>query len=176
MALALSGFELRVTFYAFDDDGVQVERTKLYEIASSGADDAAKRTNAQTTATSLTSLLGDLSGAGIGMYRLTEIWEDDALAVPTDNLYKEAIINVALNATGTKKGFLAIPGPSSGGTATDLLNSDGKSINVGGTSVQAFMDLFKASDFARLSDGETVRDTNPILDGRVRAVKSGQSY
>ena len=81
-----------------------------------------------------------------------------------------------MNATGTKKHRIYIPGPSSGGTATDLLNSDGKSINVGGTSVQAFMDLFKASGFVRTSDGETVRATNPILGGGVRAVSSGQSY
>lgn len=171
MALAITKFELSVKYYAFDDDGAQVERTKVYEIEAVGADDATKRTNAQTETTALITALTAVTGAGIGSYRLAEVSEDDVLAVPTDNLYKEAVINVALNTTGSKKAVLYIPAPSA-----DLLNADGLSVDVGSAETQALMDRFKASGGTRISDGETVRDTNPIVSSRVRSVASGKSY
>lgn len=172
MPLAITGFELAVKYFAFDDDGVQVERTKSYEIVATGADNATKRSNAQTEADALVTALTAVTGAGIGSIRLSEIQEDAALAVPTDNLYKEAVMTVALNSTGSKKGLLVIPAPSS----ANLLASDGKSVDVASAETQALLDRFKSAGGSRLSDGEAVRDTNPIIKSRVRSVASGKTY
>lgn len=171
MALTLDRFELTVNFFAFDDDGAQVQRQKRYEIKAEGADDATMITNATTQAGLFLADLANMTGAGVGSYRLSVIYEDPVIAVPTDNLYKEAVIIFALNTTGTKKAEHTVPAPSD-----TLLVADGKSVDVGDTDVQAFFDNFKDAGYVRISDGEFVRDTNPVISSRVRSVSSGKEY
>jgi len=171
MALAITKFTLRVNFFAFDDDGKQVSRAKTYEIESSGIDNATKRTNAQTEADALLAALVAITGAGIGSSALSEIQEDAVIAIPTDNLYKEAVIVFALNVTGSKKHSVYVPAPSAA-----LLNADGDGVDISHASTQAFTDRFNSAGLTRLSDGEFTRTTNPILSSRVRSVASGSTY
>lgn len=171
MALTLDRFELQVTLFAFDDDGTQVSRKKTYEINAVGADAAAQRLDAASKAAAFLTDLQAVTGAGVGSYRLSEVQEDPAISVPTDNLYKEAVIVFALNETGSKKATHTVPAP-----AAVLLSSDGRSVDVGSTESQAFFDNFKDAGGIRISDGESVRATNPVVSSSVRSVSSGKSY
>lgn len=169
MALVLTRFEMSVSFSALDSNASQTTRTKTFELKSEGVDDATKRTNAATEAAGLAVDLAAFSEAQIIAYSMREIWEDATAVTAVSNVYKEALMTVALNDNGTKKGTLTIPAPA------DAVINSGQVI-VAHAAVTDLLDHFMSAEGVRLSDGETVRDVSPILTSRVRSVSSGKNY
>lgn len=169
MALALIRFEVAVTFSAKDTNGAQTWRTKSFELISTGADDDAKRNNAAAEAASLVVDIAQFSEAQIVAYSMRDIWEDSTEVTAVASVYKEALMTVALNDNGTKKGTLTIPAPA------DVVINSGQVIVTAQATVD-LLDHFMAAEGTRLSDGETVRDVSPIVTSRVRSVSSGKNY
>lgn len=169
MALSLERFEVSITFSAKDTNGAQTTRSKSFELVSAGASDADKRTAAAAEAAGLVVDVAAFSEAQIIGYSMREIWEDGTEVTAIASVYKEALMTVALNDNGTKKGTLTIPAPA------DVVINNGQVI-VAAAATTNLLDHFMAAEGTRLSDGETVRDTNPLLTSRVRSVSSGKNY
>lgn len=171
MALVLDGFEMTVTLVANDDDGARVERQKTYEIAAVGADEATQLSNAQTEAAELATALAAITGAAISGYSLRSIFVEDALAIGTDNLFKEAVITV--DVVGNRRdATIYIPAPDN----LALLQPDGKSVDPTSVDLLAFLGRFNAPNLARISDGEQITTNQPVVRSRVRSVASGVNY
>lgn len=171
MALVLTKFDLTITLSCTDDDGARVTRDKSFEIAINGADADAQRANAQAEAAAFVPAYAAVTGAQIIQYRLTEIFVENAIATPSDNLYKELVLT--LDVVGKlNDATMFIPAPN----GADILTADGKSADVGSTELLALLARFTGANLARISDGDTLTTANPIVRSRVRSVASGKTY
>ena len=165
MALTLiPSFELTVTFAAIDEESVIITRQKSYQLE--GADFAAAQANRAL-------FLADLAlstGAQIIDHRLTERYSDDAAVISTFNLYREMVLSLMLNTAGGKKAAHTIIAPS-------LNFVSGTSLNLGHADVTAYLNNFLATGgIVTISDGEFIKDANPVAASRIRQVASGKSY
>jgi len=170
MAYAIVSFTLTMKL-ASVANGAYYYRDKIVEIAASGEDDAEKRTNAQTEVTQQLTTFAAITDSDIVSYNLTETVASDAAITKTGNLWREGVAVMALNITGTKKGQITIPAPIDG-----ILAAGNKTLDPSDSALVAWFARFKSAAYARMSDGEIIRDTNPMLDSRLRSVKSGSSY
>jgi hypothetical protein len=171
MALQVVRWELSLTLQGEDNS----QRTKTFEIEynDGAADDAAAYADASSEADSLVSAFDAITDAAIIATRLTKVEQEDTAPTGLEdvNPYKEAVATLALDAGGFKKATLTIPAP-----ADSILTASGREID---TSVPAYLlvlDRFEAGNWTRISDGESIRDTNQTLSSRVRTVGSGKSY
>lgn len=171
MALVQAKFTLTLILACTDDDGAIISRSKNFELIGAGADAAAIAADVRATALLFIADYADVTGATIVGVRVTEQLDEDSAGLNGDNLYKELLVNLATNVAGTKSATLAISAP-----AIAVLESSGKAADVASTELQALLDHFKAAGDVRISDGDIVRTTDPILSSRVRSVSSGKSY
>jgi len=165
MALTLvPQFELTVTFAAIDEESVIITRQKTYTLE--GADFEAAQTNR-------TAFLADLAlstGAQIIEHRMSERYVDDVAVTSTFNLYREMVLSLILANAGNKKAAHTIIAPS-------LNFVTGTGLNLGHADVTAYLNNFLLTGgIATISDGEFIKDTNPVAASRIRQVASGKSY
>lgn len=170
MALALTGFELEFQLLGTQDGN----RSKVFEIAAVGADEAAQRANAITETAAMVTAFSAVTEAVIVGYFLREIWEEATPAAPpaTAYVYDEAFVTVKLDGVN-KKANIAIPAPAPG-----IFVGDDKTqpvIDTADTALTTFVSEFNPASSFRVSDGEAI-EVGGILSARLRSVRSGKSY
>lgn len=163
MAFVSEGFE--VTFTFVDSGGDVSNRTYQHRAP---VDAAAALADAQA----LLALIEALTDASVRSYRLSEIFADDAFALPAAGIHVEnqAIMSVRLSSSPLKTGVLSIPAPVSG----MFMASNGANSNVLDTAdadVLSFVNQFVPTGKFTLSDGETMA-VGGLLSGRRRHVRS----
>jgi len=157
MPLVSTGWRLVVTVY--DTSGTASNLT--YNLKSADATAAAA-----DTATVIANLTAITKGA-VGQYILGEVFEEDALTLPanSENAIK-ASISVYLAEVGNKRANIKIPSP----VDTIFAATSGPGYNtVNGTAaaVANYIQLFQdTAGVATISDGQTVRDTQPFAGGK----------
>lgn len=155
MALVTAGFELSVTVV---DQG-NTPSVLTYDLR--GADAA---TAATQTATVLAAL-DPRTKSAIAGYRLTEVFVEDALTLPTDgaNNAEKASVSVLLSGAGKKLANVKIPAPADSLFAA----ATGRGYNtVLESAITPYLDLYKVTGgVANLSDGEQASDTNTFDGG-----------
>lgn len=170
MALVLDRGYLHLELAATDINGRTITRQKVIEFELHGADDATKKANLAVDADAfVTDFLLLTDAVIIQKWEYAKAIEDSASLNQTD-LFKECGIVYATNDAGTKKATFYLPAPK-----TAVMDSNGTSIDKNDTDVQNFSDNFKAANYARISDGESIRAADPILTSKSRNVKSGKS-
>lgn len=165
------GFNLEVTFAALDTNSKIVTRKKNYEVTGSGIDDAARLANASANAVTFVAELASMTEALITGYRLSEIKASADAVTQVAIPHKEAILTLQGSASSIKKLTHTVPAPA------DAILTNGSVVNAGHADVAAYLALFMVTaGVMRMSDGETIADANPLLESRVRMVKSGKSF
>lgn len=158
MALVTSGFQLTVSLL---DNGGVVSNLEYNLIA---ADAAAAAT---ATATILAALSPDMTQSVISGYRLTEVFVEDALALPGANIDNniKASITALLSGAGSKKAVLRVPAPPIA-IFTAATGSGANIVDGQDAAVTAYLDLFKLTGgVATISDGETLSDNDTFVSG-----------
>lgn len=169
--LAQVGFELEVTFAALDTNSKIVTRKKRYEVTGAGADDAARFADAKVNALAFIAELADVTEALITGTRLSEILATADAVVQVATPHKEAVLTLQGSASSIKKLTHTIPAPA------DAILVNGSTVNAGNADVAAYLATFMiGGGDMRMSDGETIAATNPLLESRVRMVSSGKTF
>ena len=146
----------RLTISAIDRTQTSVTHT----VEITGLDAATRLSNAALYVP-LWAALNELEVTG---YAVAELYDEDAVTVPTALNSVSSIkasVTVALAGAGNKKANLAIPAPIDG-----LFVAGTNTVDVTNTDLVALVDEYKAAGYATISDGENVRDTDPIVSGR----------
>jgi len=159
MALVSDGWELSVGLVDNGRKPIQ----KRYQLRAEDATEAAA---------AATAILGDLNGVtdlAISGYRLTEVFIEDALTIPTAlNAQAENIakIVVQLATSPLKKATLEIPGPAD----TLFVGAAGTAnydvVDTADALLAAYVEEFESTGSVYLSDGEDAATTNAIISGR----------
>lgn len=169
--LSQVGFEVEVTFSALDTNSKIVSRKKRYEVAATGADDAARIASANTNAVAFIAELADVTEALITSWRLSVVQGTSDAVVQVATPHKEAVLTLQGSASSVKKVTHTIPAPA------DAILTNGSVVDAGNADVAAYLAEFMVTGGSmRLSDGETIADANPLLESRVRMVRSGKSF
>lgn len=171
MAITLHHFILSLNLIGHKD----ATRTKTFGIAATGADDAAKRANAQTEMANIVTDWKAISDTHVQSYSLTEVWFDDA-TTPSGlgNPYVEAIYTVGLSVGGGKTATMRVMAPKDTLFVGD--SAETKQLDLSEALLSAFLDDFKVGSYGTVSDGEQFADPYNIITGRVRSVGSGKVY
>lgn len=183
MALAIDHFELKLNLIGARDG----ERSKTFEILSSGVDDATRVTNARSARDAIVTAFKTVSSAWVLGTRLTEV-QYEGTAVPTfprndaaaydgaGNMYEEATITIGLDVGGGKQHTMRIPAPADGIFAGDSGNSN--VIDPADSNLLAFLALFAndGSALGAVSDGEQYESPVNITDTSLKSVGSGKDY
>lgn len=159
MALVLREFVLSVTL--LDNSGN--DTSVSYQLK---AVDYAEAVTARTAI--LTALLAATAGA-IGTHRLTEVFEEDAITLPTDSAQAEvsASLTAFVNDSGNKKGSYRIPMPKPA-VFVSTIGAGANLVNTTNALVTAYHALFEPAGVAYFSDGE---EAGGLLGG-VRVTRS----
>lgn len=153
-------FGLDVVVAAKDNNDVQYERTKSFEMS----DAVTTYAEAIAAATAMLTALDAINEADIIKYVVRVAFQDSTGAVTAvGNVRKEAILTVRI-AGSVKKAYHSIYSPY------DAMIS-GKSV-VTTAALQTYLDLFETGGTFTLSDGEHISTDEPtrIADSRVRHV------
>jgi len=145
MALVSNGFELGVTL--LDNSGNDTTLSI-----------AMRETVYATVVTDVATVLAALaavSGGEVASYRITQVFMEDALSLPTVGFQAEvsASLTTFIEDAGTKKGNFRIPMP----LPVVFVATIGAGANVVNTALQAVLDyhaLFTTAGVANISDGE----------------------
>jgi hypothetical protein len=154
-------FELEVTIAAIDNNGVQYERSKLFEFNPG----VVLYADAVLAAQAMIGLLDGINEADIIRYTVRSVF--DAVTGPVTavgNVRKEAILTLRIDGEATKKATHTIYSPY------DAMIS-GKNV-VSTAALQLYLDTFETGGDFAMSDGEfisTVEGTR-IAASRVRHV------
>ena len=145
MALVSNGFELGVTL--LDNSG----NDTTLSIAMRETVYATVVTDVATVLTALAAV----SGGEVASYRITQVFMEDALSLPTVGFQAEvsASLTTFIEDAGTKKGNFRIPMP----LPVVFVATIGAGANVVNTALQAVLDyhaLFTTAGVANISDGE----------------------
>jgi len=171
MAFILDGFVLSANIATIIDTVKQYQRSKEWEIKVEGATIADQRDAAQAEASDLLADFALVTDGSIITYSLSEKWVNDAAVGTNAELYREGLMTLAVNDAGSKKASHTIPAPK-----TSIMNGDADGLDPTNTDLIAYLAHFKAAGGATLSDGESIRDSVPLLKSSLKWVKSGVSY
>lgn len=158
MALVTDGFELSVGLI---DNG----RKAISKVFKLRAADAA------AAATAAGEVLSDLNGVtdlAITGYRLTEVFIEDALTVPTAlNAQAENIarVSIQLATSPLKKATIDIPGPADTLFAGAAGTAGYDVVDINDALLQAWTANYRASGTVFISDGEDAAAANEIIRG-----------
>jgi hypothetical protein len=153
-------FELEVTLAALDNNGVQQERTKVFQFS----DGVTVYADALVAGAALLVDLAAIEEADIIKYTYRTIYDESTGAVTSvGNVYKEAILTLRI-AGSTKKAAHTILSPY------DAMVS-GNSV-VSTALLQAYLDNFETGADFTISDGEEIStvEATRIAASRVRTV------
>lgn len=171
MATSLHHFNLTLNLIG----GKDAVREKSFGIMATGADDAAKRANAQTEMANIIADWKAISDTHVQSYTLSEVWYDDA-TTPSGlgNPYVEAIYTVGLSVGGGKTATIRVMAPKDTLFVGD--SAETNQLDLSEALLSAFLDDFKVGSYGTVSDGEQFADPYNILGGRIRSVGSGKKY
>lgn len=165
------GFNLEVTLAALDTNSKIVTRKKNYEVTGSGVDDAARLASASTNAIAFVAALANVTEALVTGFRLSEIKASADAVTQVATPHKEAVMTLQGSSSSVKKLTHSIPAPA------DAILVNGSVVDAGNAAVGTYLALFMTgTGVMRMSDGETIAAANPLLESRVRMVKSGKSF
>lgn len=174
MALVLEKFEVHAKLLG-EGKG---SRSKIWELeADTGAaDDDARFVKARTQTVAMIAAFQVTTAAVVTGYSIRGVYEEDgAVTVPADaNVYKEAFLTIGVSLSGVKKANHSIPAPADGIYVGD--DETTGLIDPIDPNLLTYIAYFKAPNFFRVSDGESIISTPPILKSKVRSVGSGKSY
>jgi hypothetical protein len=148
--------EARLTITAID----RTQTTVTHTVNITGADAATRVTNALA----YVPLWESVNELEVTNVAIAELYDEDTVVVPTALNSVSSIkasVTLALAGLGNKKANLAIPAP------TDALFITGtNTVDITDTDLVALVDTYKSANYALISDGENVRDTDPIISGK----------
>lgn len=145
----------------------RTQRQYSHNVRINGVDAATRLTNA----VAYVALWEAVSGLEVTGYNVGELYYENAITVPanTTNLgATRASVTLGLAGLGNKKANLAIAG-----AVETLFTGGGNTVNIADTDLVALVNAYKAGGYALISDGESVRDTDPIIAGRRVTYKTG---
>lgn len=155
MALASQGF----TGYVTVADNGNDRSTKSFNLR------AATYANAATAMETIVSALQGVSNAVIVGYGVTHVFAEDAFVVPTDDSVQnemQALLTVSIAGQPLKSATITIPAPKQG-LFVATSGSGANTIDTTDAAVQAYVDLFKSTGVAYISDAE---DADVLKEGR----------
>jgi len=161
MALVSVGWRMYVTLL----DSAGDPAIKFYDLVA--ADAAA----AETAGAAIRTAIAGVSGSALSNYQVGEVFEEDALTLPTDvENGVEASVTAFIEGAGSKKANWKIPGALPAiflGTTGKLRNQ----VNLANAAVIAYNSMFTsgAGQRAYISDGEALKATGSMISG-VRVV------
>lgn len=186
IALAQFSYEDNIMALVLDKATVSIEllgemkgsRTRTFEVEldAGAADDETRVATAYAAINTLIPLFAALTKAVIVGYNVSlGHVENGAVAVPVDgNVYSEAFYSVGINTAGTKVGNFTVPAPvDSLFVGNDETSGD---LDVTDANLLAFVGAFKAPNWFRVSDGEQIVSTPPIIGSKMRSVSSRKSF
>lgn len=156
VALSAQNFGMTVTFV--DNGGNTANREYMMKTAVATYADAA------AAAAGMIPLLNALTTAVIAQYRVYQVFEESAFALPPSGVQVEdnASLTFLLAGLGNKKANVNIPAPVPGifvGTSGPTANV----VDINDAAITAFVDQFIGAGDFRISDGEAVAR---ILSGK----------
>jgi len=154
-------FGAEVTLAALDNNGVQQERTKIFEFASGVVlyADALAALGALLTAQQA------ISESDIIRYRIVVIFDEVSGPVTVvGNVRKEAVLSLRIAGSSTKKANHTIYSPADDNVSGNAVIID--------ADMQAYLDVFETGGDFTLSDGEVISTTEAtrVAASRVRFV------
>lgn len=164
--LAVTGYELRVTFAALDYNGLVHTRDQVYELIA--ADDI----EAEAARAAFLTDLGAATAALIVGSRLTKIHGTADAISQTAQLHKVAVMTLRPATAGKKFIPHNIIAPANG------LLASGTTVDAASTEFADYIVNLQTgtSPGIAISDGERVAAANPLVRSRVKSVSSGISY
>lgn len=166
----LVGAELQVELACLDDDGARLERRKTFYMVLTGADDAAKATQALSDADDFLADLANVSGADISGHSLRFIWDTGDAVTAVEQVYKELVLTLVPGTLGANDLNHTIFAP-----LTAIL-ANGKTWNQTANGL-AYLDNFEQAGFMRLGNGSYITGgTSQVRNSRSRTVSSGKKY
>jgi len=147
MALVSRGFQLEVSLVDYGN----TPTTKTYQMTAADYDTAI------TDVAIIMPALINMTDAVISGYRVTEVYEQDALALPStvNPVSVRATMTAYINDAGSKKGDFDVPSPRIGifqaavGNGADIVDPTD-------AAVQAYYALFQTGGQLLFSDGEVM--------------------
>jgi len=162
MALVSTGFDLSITLLDNSGNDTTLNVSMRETVYATVVTDVATVLNA----------LNAVSGGEVASYRITQVFQEDALSLPSVGFQAEvsASLTTFVEDMGTKKANFRIPMP----VPSVFVATIGSGANVVNTALQAVLDyhaLFTTSGVANISDGEVA---GGLLAGvRVTRAKRG---
>jgi len=138
----------------------RTQRQYNHTVKITGLDAATRISNA----VAYVALWEAVSGLEVTGYSIGELYYEDSITVPanTTNLgATRASVTLGLDGLGNKKANLAIAG-----ALEALFPSGGNTVDIANTDLVALVNVYKPSGYALISDGESVRTTDPIIAGK----------
>lgn len=158
-------WELQVTFAGYDTNIKYGERTQTFELVAADYAAAAAARDAFLTD------LGAITEATIIGSRLTEVeGTADAVATTAVTLNKLTVVTLRSGTSFSKKLTTNIVCPA------DAVLANGKTLIATNSIVTDWVANFMSAGAIRISDGEYVATTEPIIESRSKIVPSGKSY
>lgn len=156
MALVSDGFELSVTLV----DKSATKSTLSYALTATLIADAV------TDAAVILAALNDMTDSVVSQYRISEVFIEDALALPATAQNAEKASITLQSTVANKKVNVRVPAPPDA-IMVSTSGPGNNQVNVSNAAVLAYADIFTAGGQATISDGDTVAATpGSVLSGR----------
>lgn len=155
MALVAQGF----TGYITVADNGNDRSTKSYNLRADTYNEAV------TAMSTIVTALGNVSDSAIVGYGVTHVYAEDAFTVPTSAAVQnemQALLSVSIDGQPLKSATITIPAPKAG-LFVATSGSGANTIDTTDAAVNAYVDLFKATGEAYVSDTE---DAGALKEGR----------
>jgi len=166
MAKIFTQWELRVDFV---DQGRNTT-SRTYGLDFGDADLVA---DVEAAASNVVAALGNISNCFVTGFSIRKVYADDNVIVPTNaQVENTGVVSVDIDGNPLKKATLSIPGVSPSVFVDTVSGPNNNIMNLVNADLVTFVDLFKTTGVATLSDGEYA---NAIVDGVRVHRRSGKS-